>query len=96
MNTCQCPSCLTPAPQRDARDAYIARVHTVGDGAQPNFWTAEAQGKLAALENRPRASNPFRVPHVAAFDWLRGYDGVMAERGYDFNDLNNYPEAPGS
>lgn len=77
MSACQCGSCVKPAAERDAREAYIALVHTVGDGAGPGFWEARAQGKLAALENRPITDNPWRGDsHINCHEFERGYRSV--------------------
>jgi hypothetical protein len=78
VNThCQCAACIAPADLRSARDAYVTTVHSVGDQATPGFWTAFAQGKLAALEGRPITDNPwFRDSHSCYWEFERGYKQV--------------------
>ena len=72
---------MKPDGERNAREAYIAQVHTVGDGAGPGFWEARAQGKLAALENRPITDNPWRNDsHHNRWEFERGYKSVAGNR----------------
>jgi hypothetical protein len=79
---CQCASCLKPADDRTPRESFIVEVHTVGYDAGPGFWTAKAQGRLAALENRPITDNPWRGDsHINRWEFERGYKSAALTRG---------------
>lgn len=79
MISCKCGSCEKPKTERNARETFIAEVHTVGVKAGPGFWEAWSQGKLAALENRPITDNPWRGDsHVNCGEFEHGYRSVKA------------------
>ncbi len=80
---CECPACRAPSESRTAEQKFIAYVHTFGCQARPGFWTAYAQGYLAALQGKPSIDiTPYRC-HAVDFDFRQGHADALAGRKYD-------------
>ena len=58
--------------------AFILKVQTEGVGAGPNFWTAYAQGYLAALQGREIPERIKSGFHAVDHDFKRGYSDALA------------------
>lgn len=75
---CECKSCLTPAAGRSRLQAFVAKVHNEGVQAKPGFWTAYAQGYLAALEGRAIPARVTDGCHMVDYDFRRGHADALA------------------
>jgi hypothetical protein len=79
---CECVACLMPAADRNPVQAFVAHVHINGCQARAGFWTAYAQGYLAALEGRPTVDlTPYRC-HAVDHDFRRGHADALAGKAY--------------
>jgi hypothetical protein len=80
--SCECAACLAPSAARTKVQAFVAHVHQLGCQARPGFWTAYAQGYLAALEGRPTQDiTPYRC-HAVDFDFRQGHADALAGKVY--------------
>lgn len=73
MSGCECNACTKAPESLDRREAFIRRVHNEGVQAGPGYWTAYAQGYLAALCGEKIPDAVARGCHMVDFDFKRGH-----------------------